>query len=417
MTGARPERGCSRRARVVHHPRSSSRPALVVSTRDPAPAIRRPRGGARAAAGYRWAVQPSRASTRPAVDWATAERRAAAIAPPGPRAARAELEALVDDLRSAARRAPVHVGRVTGLRDAAQTAAGGPVYVVDRARWARVNLQMFRHILEGVLPPGGAPGGARLAAEEMGVVLGVLSTKVLGQFDPFTPAEVFGASHRPGPGRLVLVAPNVLHAERQMHLDPRDFRLWVCLHEQTHAVQFAAAPWLAEHLAGRLQGLVTGLEDLGEDRDRLQKVVEALPRILRGVPVDEPSGGGALLDVALDEQHRSQVAEAVAVMSLLEGHADVVMDAAGPGVVRSLRRIRQRFEARRDGRGPADVLLRRLLGLDAKVAQYRTGAAFVRGVVGAVGHVGLNAVWSGPGALPTPAEIVEPAAWVRRVHG
>jgi putative hydrolase len=104
-------------------------------------------------------------------------------------------------------------------------------------------------------------------------------------------------------------------------------------------------------------------------------------------------------------------------MTLLEGHADVVMDAVGPEVIRSLRRIRAKFEARRDSRRPMDLLLRRVLGLDAKVAQYRTGAAFVRSVVDAVGHEGLNAVWSGPESLPSAAEIREPAAWVRRVHG
>lgn len=356
--------------------------------------------------------------SRPSVDWDAAHRRATSVAPPGPKATREALHALVEELRSAARRAPAHVGRVTGLRDAAQTAAGGPVYVIDRPRWAQANLQMFRHLLGDVMPTTAVPGGARLAGEQMGLVLGILATKVLGQFDPFTPPQVFGATHRDAPGRLVLVAPNVLHAERQLHLDPHDFRLWVALHEQTHAVQFAAAPWLSEHLAGRMRGLVTGLEDLGESPDRLRAVLDALPRILRGADDGEtPSGGGALLDVVLDPEHRTQVAEAVAVMSLLEGHADVVMDAVGPGVIRSLRRIRQRFEARRDGRGPADVILRRLLGLDAKVAQYRTGAAFVRSVVSAVGHPGLNAVWSGPENLPTSAEIVEPSAWVRRVHG
>ncbi len=368
--------------------------------------------------GYGGAVSDS-------IDWSAALRRASAVAPPGPRASRAELETLVADLRSAARRAPVHVGRVTGLHDAAQTAAGGPVYVIDRPRWAEVNLRMFRLLLDDVLPASPAPGGARLAGEEMGLVLGFLATKVLGQFDPFTPPDVVGANgpeaDRGVPGRLVLVAPNVLHAERQMGLDPDDFRLWVCLHEQTHAVQFAAAPWLPEHLAGRLRELVTDLEDLGQDPDRLHDVLAALPRVLRGEP-GRPggsvgSGGGALLDVVLDEEHRAQVSEAVAVMSLLEGHADVVMDAVGTEVVRSLRRIRQRFEARRDGRGPIDVVLRRLLGLDAKVAQYRTGAAFVRGVVDAVGHPGLNAVWSGPDTLPTSAEILDPAAWVQRVHG
>lgn len=358
------------------------------------------------------------------VDWSAAQRRASAVARPGPRAERGELERLVAVLRDAARRAPAHVGAVTGLHEAAEAASGGPVHVIDRSRWVQVNLQMFRFLVEDVLPVTSVPGGARVAGEEMGLVLGFLATKVLGQFDPFTPldgASSAGADGSAAAGRLVLVAPNVLQAERQMQLDPDDFRLWVCLHEQTHAVQFAAAPWLADHVAREVRDVVVGLEELGRDPDRLHSVLDALPRILRGRPT-QPADASALsahtlLDVALDEEQRAAVAGVVATMSLLEGHADVVMDAGGPELIRTLPRIRARFEARRDGRGPLDVVLRRLLGLDAKVAQYRTGAAFVRGVVNQVGHGGLNAVWSGPDALPSATEILDPAAWVRRVHG
>jgi coenzyme F420 biosynthesis associated uncharacterized protein len=347
------------------------------------------------------------------VDWSAAQRRASTVARPGPRADRDELVRLVAELRDAARRAPAHVAAVTGLDEAAAVAATGPVHVIDRPGWVQVNLQMFRHLVEDVLPVATVPGGARVAGEEMGLVLGFLSTKVLGQFDPFTPAPSSRA------GRLVLVAPNVLQAERQMQLDEADFRLWVCLHEQTHAVQFAAAPWLADHVAAEVRDVIVGLEELGRDADRLHSVVEALPRILRGRPAASGDALSAhtLLDVALNDEQRAAVAGVVATMSLLEGHADVVMDARGPELIATLPLIRARFEARRDGRGPLDVLLRRLLGLDAKVAQYRTGAAFVRGVVDRVGHPGLNAVWSGRETLPSATEILDPDAWVRRVHG
>jgi coenzyme F420 biosynthesis associated uncharacterized protein len=354
------------------------------------------------------------------IDWELALRRAALVARPGPRADRAELVALVAELRDAARLAPAHVAGVTGLDVAAAAATAGPVLVIDRPRWAEVNLQMFRHLLEGApLPPH--PGAGRLAGEELGMVLGLLASRVLGQFDPFTPRPDDGSGARAG--RLVLVAPNVLHVERQLRLVAADFRLWVCLHEQTHAVQFAAAPWLAEHLGARVRELLSGFEDTERAEDRLRALVQALPRVLRGVAAPgsdaqaPAASGSALLDVVLDEDERAAVASAIAVMTLLEGHADVVMDAVGPGVIPSLHGIRAKFEARRDSRRPTDVLLRRLLGLDAKVAQYRTGAAFVRSVVETVGHEGLNAVWSGPRALPSAAEIREPAAWVRRVHG
>ena len=128
-------------------------------------------------------------------------------------------------------------------------------------------------------------------------------------------------------------------------------------------------------------------------------------------------GGTGLAGLFLGPEQKRRVARLTAVMSLLEGHADVVMDEVGPQVVPSVREIRQRFEKRRDGLGIFDVMIRRLLGMEAKMAQYRTGALFVRGVQDRVGVEGFNAVWAQPENLPSPEEIAEPALWVNRVHG
>ncbi|MCW2757478.1 MAG: coenzyme biosynthesis-associated protein, partial [Nocardioidaceae bacterium] len=105
------------------------------------------------------------------------------------------------------------------------------------------------------------------------------------------------------------------------------------------------------------------------------------------------------------------------VMSLLEGHADVVMDGVGPEVIPSVDQIRAKFTERRKGVGTLDRLVRRLLGLDQKMAQYRDGAVFVRAAVDKVGMDGFNAVWAGPENLPTKSEILDPASWLARVHG
>lgn len=345
------------------------------------------------------------------VDWDAAVRRARAVAPPGPQGSRAHLQGLVQVLRESAAAAPGHVGTITGLHRAAARAAEAPVYVVDRPRWAQANVQLADHLLADLLPAPTMPGSARVAGEELGLMLALLSTKVLGQFDPFTPDG--GA----GRGRLILVAPNVLQVERELDLDAMDFRLWVCLHEQTHAVQFAAAPWLADHLRTRLRTLVEGLSEEVALADRLTRALRAVVDALRGAGAESLRTGGPLVTAFLSETERELMAETIAVMSLLEGHADVVMDAIGPAQLPSVRRIRAAFERRRDGSTALDVVLRRLLGMDAKVAQYRTGAAFVREVIDAVGHEGLNAVWAEPGNLPSAAEIAEPAAWVHRVHG
>jgi coenzyme F420 biosynthesis associated uncharacterized protein len=351
-----------------------------------------------------------------AVDWQVAARRAGSLSRPGPRGTRAELRALIQVLRTAAAEAPGHVGEITGLRRAAAQVATTPVYVVDRPRWAQANVEMFAHLTDGLLPTPKVPGSARVAGEEMGVMLALLSPKVLGQFDPFTPAD--GDA-----GRLLLVAPNVLKVERELNLDAMDFRLWVCLHEQTHAVQFAAAPWLVDHLAGQMRDLVGGVTTTTDGSERLSRAVRAVVETLTSAvgagggdnPVSEL--GGPLVDAFLDPEERAAMGEIVAVMSLLEGHADVVMDAVGPARLPSVRRIRAAFEKRRDGTSTLDIMLRRLLGMDAKVAQYRNGARFVRAVVEKVGHDGLNAVWTAPDLLPTAAEVADPVTWVRRVHG
>lgn len=363
-----------------------------------------------------------------AVDWQVAVRRAGTLSRPGPRGSRAELRALIEVLRAAAVTAPAHVGEITGLHDAAAAAARVPVFVVDRPRWAQANVEVFARLTDGLLPTSRLPGSSRLAGEEMGVMLALLSPRVLGQFDPFTglarPGEETGPADAASRGRLLLVAPNVLKIERELDLDVMDFRLWVCLHEQTHAVQFAAAPWLAEHLATRMRDLVAGIAATEEGSDRLRRALRAVIDTLTSVLGGEAPGAtlgadvaGPLVDAFLSEPEKEAMAEVVAVMSLLEGHADVVMDAVGPARLPSVRRIRASFEKRRDGTSTPDVLLRRLLGMDAKVAQYRNGARFVRAVVDRVGHRGLNAVWTSAEHLPTAAEVADPEAWVRRVHG
>ncbi len=373
------------------------------------------------------------AAPPPVVDWALAERTAVRWAPRGPQVSLAHAEDAVAELAAGARAATAHVAAVTGL----EVVRGDAVRVVDRADWARANTASLRALLDPVLtdalarrarraggvvshpvPDGGLTGrvavaaGAKVTGTEVGALLSWLSSRVLGQYDVFSPTG----------GQLLLVAPNVVAVERELELDTADFRLWVALHEETHRVQFTAAPWLSGHLAARARALSTdviggeGVERQGP-AERLVLAVRALLDAHRdGAPT---AGGGAGLAVALaGPRQRRALAEVTAVMSLLEGHADVVMDDAGPAVIPSVARIRARFSARRAaGRGAPDRLVRRVLGLEAKTRQYADGARFVRAVVRAVGHEGLNRTWEAPEHLPRPEEIAAPADWVRRVHG
>ncbi len=230
----------------------------------------------------------------------------------------------------------------------------------------------------------------------MGSVLAWLSSKVLGQYEAFTEAG--------RPGRLVLVAPNIVETERRLGVDPADFRLWVALHEVTHRTQFTAVPWLHGHVRAEVDALL--------DAADLSDPARLIGRLQAGVRERRP-----LVELLQTPEQRVVLERVTAFMSLLEGHAEHVMDGVGPGVVPSVATIRARFQERRRERGgPLDRLLRRVLGLDLKALQYAEGSAFVTHCVEAVGMAGFNEVWSGPAALPTRQEIREPALWVRRVH-
>lgn len=351
------------------------------------------------------------------VDWDLAVATAKRLMRPSPDVSRAEARQTVDELRRYAAEAEQHVRTYTGLHAESATA---PVLVIDRAGWVQANADGFKEVLRPLMAKihasRGRPGplttavGSRVTGVEAGSLLGYLSSKVLGQFDPFFSGSpgVAGTAHG---GRLLLVAPNIVHVERELEVDPSDFRMWVCLHEETHRVQFTAVPWLRDHILAEMGAL---LESTELDPQRLAGMVrEGVQRMGDLVKGGETS----LLDVVQTPEQKAVVERLTAVMSLLEGHADVVMDEVGPDVVPTVATIRRKFTARRAGAGPLDQMIRRLLGFDAKLRQYRDGAIFVRGVTEKVGIDGFNAVWSGPENLPLKHEVTQPDAWVARVHG
>jgi coenzyme F420 biosynthesis associated uncharacterized protein len=248
--------------------------------------------------------------------------------------------------------------------------------------------------------------GAAVSGVEIGALMSFMSSKVLGQFDPFSSAAD-GTR-----GRLLLVAPNIVHAERTLDANARDFRRWVCLHEETHRVQFTAVPWLGDHLRSLI----------AEFTDATDVDAAALSRLLSGglaevVKILRGTSDASLLDLVQNERQRDVVDKMTGVMSLLAGHADVVMDGVGPEVIPTVTDIRASFERRRRGASGFDRIVRRLLGLEAKMRQYRDGAVFVRAVTEKVGRDDFNAVWAEPANLPSRAEILAPETWIDRVHG
>ncbi|MGZ4494808.1 MAG: zinc-dependent metalloprotease [Nocardioides sp.] len=355
------------------------------------------------------------------IDWDLAVSTASRMAGPGPDITRSQADEVVAALRADAQRSTPLVREFTGLVAEQRTA---PVLVVDRAGWIRANAAGFADVISPLLEKvqhrmrerKGGPSplaeslGSKVTGLEVGGLLGFMSSKVLGQFDPFfTPP---GPEAADAAGRMLLVAPNIVHTERELGVDPADFRLWVCLHEETHRVQFTAVPWMRDHLRAEIGRLIGEVDpDPGRVAAMMGEAVKRVGDVVRG------SDDVSLMDLFATPTQREILDRMTGVMSLLEGHADVVMDSVGPAVIPSVESIRRAFNERRKGTGPLDRLLRRLLGLEAKMAQYRDGAAFCRAVIDRVGMEGFNAVWAEPDHLPTKAEIGDPSAWVARVHG
>jgi coenzyme F420 biosynthesis associated uncharacterized protein len=343
------------------------------------------------------------------IDWDLAVRVGSRLVGEGPQVTRTEAVEAVEELRAGAERSSPLVREYTGLVASDRTA---PVLVVDRPGWVQANADGFATVISPLIhklqekkgPPSPLTEaiGSRITGVELGAMLGFLGSKVLGQFDPF--------HQQPGEqGRLLLVAPNIVHTEREIDADPHDFRLWVCLHEETHRVQFTAVPWMTDHLRAEMSNIIEAVQT-----DPAALMGDAARRI--GDLVSGKSDG-SLLDLFSSPEQKAVIERVTGVMSLLEGHADVVMDGVGPTIIPTVADIRRKFTQRRKGVGALDRLLRRLLGLDQKMAQYRDGAVFVRAAVDKVGMEGFNAVWAEPANLPTKKEILDPALWIARVHG
>lgn len=337
-----------------------------------------------------------------AVDWRFAGAVGEWLARPGPPATDYTRGQAIDDLASSARAAEAPVCEVTGL----QTTDMVPdARIVDRPAWIRAAAESMRVMTGGTDKPRGVITG-RLTGAQTGAVLAFVASGILGQYDPFADG-----------GCLLLVYPNVIAVERQLRVEPSDFRLWVCLHEVTHQVQFTANPWLSGYMS---QALAVLTQESGDD---VAQVMARLADFIRGRGESSDAGPGALSSGVLglvravqSEPQRQALDRLLVLGTLLEGHADHVMDAVGPAVVPSVATIRHRFDDRRRRKQPPlQRLLRALLGIDAKLSQYTRGKAFVDHVVGRVGMERFNAIWSGPETLPLPAEIEDPQRWIDRV--
>ena len=383
------------------------------------------------------------------VDWRTVERLTALI-PAGPSASRSARASSVAVLRRSAQEAPAWVARITGLNRAAQQVADTTrVSVVDRAGLVCASTRALRGLMEQVPAPRASEAIQLVGAAEVAGAMSLLATRLLGQVVPTAPSRphghgtgaatpgtapvsdmTAGGGGEVGSPHLLLVAPNVLAVRRQMDLDMLDLPAWVCLHEMTHAVQLAAAPWLGPYLSDSMRMVIGAVVEAAYGgADGAGNVGGGSPQERgsrshrgRAVRLAARAGRGRVLEGLMNVTDRSEVASLAAALTFLEGHAEVVLDDVHPNRMPSVHRLRavlSRSRAADGGIGPGpglgSLLLHRLMGLEAKEAQYADGAAFVRSVVTRIGHEGLNAVWADPELLPTPAELARPDVWVRRV--
>ncbi|WP_347038672.1 zinc-dependent metalloprotease [Glutamicibacter halophytocola] len=302
------------------------------------------------------------------VDWKLAANAARTLMPAGPRIIKKDAARIVEELRIAAGEGLAEAEKISKLLSTAPS----QTLVVDRAGWAKAVSQNFAAMLpEQANVPAMVPA---VAGAELGAVLSVLGTRVLGQFDPFV-----------GP-RLLLNAPTITQIRGELNLNARDFYLWIATHEQTHRPQFEHAPWIPEVMKSILAEAFGPLEDEGS-MNQLGERLKAM---------------------------KSEVGELTSIMSVLEGHAMVVMnDVTSIG---SIKTIRRRFEARGENRSVLATLLGKLLGLDAKAPQYKRGAKFVRHVVDEIGYEGFNQVFSSRELFPSAEELDHPERWLARTR-
>jgi coenzyme F420 biosynthesis associated uncharacterized protein len=285
------------------------------------------------------------------------------------------------------------------------------VRVVTRREWAEANIGAFTVMLRPVekkLDEAGRGGlgrrlMSRLVGAEVGALVGLLSRRVLGQYELVLPAGAEGAGDT-----IMFVGANVLQMERQQEFRPAEFRFWVALHECTHRLQFTAVPWLRPYFLDLVEAMV---QESAPEEGRMQRVAAEMREAAReGRPVVDESG---LMGLFASADQRRLIDRIQALMSLLEGHGHVVMDRIGSRRLVSQHRMSRVLKARR--KDPRMAAFLRLTGLEMKMKQYEWGEAFIHTVERHAGFRTIDRVWEGAEHLPTLDEIRHPERWLERV--
>lgn len=346
-----------------------------------------------------------------AVDWEVARRVANRVAGREPFAQSYHYDSLEPDFAELTAQAEELVGRATGLRSLA-----GPARprVADRAMWIDANLASFQRLLRPLLQKmdpkvGGGPLGSvarRVSGAELGMLLGWMATRVLGQYDLL----VIEDEHPDEQDIVYYVGPNVLMMEKRYAFPPREFRLWLALHEVTHRAQFTGIPWLRGYFLSLVDQLLASVEP---DPQRLFAAVhDVLEKKRSG---RDPLSDGGVVGILATPEQKEALDKVSGMMSLLEGHGDVTMDRAGAGLIPNADRFGRVLRQRRQQTKGLMRLLQRLVGIEAKLQQYAQGEAFIAAVEAHGGPELLDRAFEAPENLPTINEIREPSLWLTRM--
>lgn len=341
--------------------------------------------------------------------WDVAERVAARVARRDALESSYLYTSLEPDFREFTAQAEEMVAEETGLRSLVGPAR---VRVTDRPGWVKANIASFRRLLrpltERIAPRVGsgpmANAGRSVAGAEVGALLGWMSTRVLGQYDLL----VVESEDVDDQDIVYYVGPNILALEKRYGFPPGEFRLWLALHEVTHRAQFTGVPWMRGYFLSLVEASLSAF-----DPDP-KRFVAALRRAAEQIrdgknPLDD---GGIVTLLATPEQH-AVFQRIQGLMSLLEGHGDLVMDRAGADRIPSADRFRRVLHQRRQASG-ATRFVQKLVGVEAKMRQYQEGEEFLEAVEAARPGV-FDQIWRGPEWLPSLAEIREPQTWLDRI--
>ncbi len=342
------------------------------------------------------------------VDWELARRVAVRVAGDEPLSRSYLGDSLLRDFSEFTPLAEELVGVETRLTSSEGSARAR---VIDRKGWIDANIRSFRRLLRPVLAEASDSNGTsgiaqKIAAAELGAVLGWMSRRVLGQYDLLLAED----EDREEQDLVYYVGPNILAIEKKFAFDPKQFRLWLALHELTHRSQFTGVPWLRPRFLELVNQM---LDEVEPDPDRVKQGFQDFLQMKRDGK--DPLADGGVAQLFASERQRELLDSVGGMMSLVEGHGDVTMSRAAAGHVPHAPRFHRVMQERRNSATGISRIMQKLMGLEAKLAQYQAGEDFIAAIESQRGDRAVDLIWQDQQHLPSMAEIRDPSAWMERV--